>query len=104
MVLTDIIYATIYKDKPGFCEVTLHDGKTELVSTGIGELFNKLNLVSTRGQYLMIGRSAFICENNIVKICPSKRELVMGYDALGKPHQRLTFSEDLLRKLRSEIT
>lgn len=71
MNITAIIYATIYKAQSGFCEVTLSDGRTELVSIGIGELYNKLNQTSTRGRYLMIGRSALICENNIAKICPS---------------------------------
>ena len=51
----------------------------------------------------MIGRSSFICENNIVKISPSRGKLVMGFDTLSAKHQELDFSDYLLRELRNNI-
>lgn len=103
MNYSDIIFATT-SDHPGFCEVTLYDGSNELISIGIGELYKDCNKISNRGRYFMIGRSALICENNIVMINPSKRKLVVGCDSLDKPHQVLEFSDDLLRELRRSIS
>lgn len=103
MNITDIIFAKT-SDKPGFCEVTLYDGSNALLYEGIGELYKKFDSLPNRGRYFMIGRSAIVCENNIVMINPSKRKLVIAYDCLDKPHQVLEFSDDLLRELRRSIS
>ena len=103
MNINDIIYATTCKDRQGFCNVTYCDGTTDIITSGIGELYEILCYVSNRGRYYMIGRSSFICENNIVKINPSKGELVMAYDTLNRKHQVLDFSDHLLRELRKDI-
>lgn len=104
MELTDIIFAKTSKEKPGLCEVCYSDGTSDIVGLGIGELFNRLNLISNRGRYFMIGRSALICENNIIMINPSNRKLVLAYDSLAKTHQVMDFSDNLLRELRREMS
>ena len=99
----DIIYATTCNDRQGFCNVTYCDGTTDIIGSGIGELYERLCHISERGHYFMIGRSALICENNIVKINPSRGELVMAFDTLNRKHQVLDFSDHLLRELRRNI-
>jgi hypothetical protein len=103
MNINDIIYATTCKDRQGFCNVTCCDGTTDIIASGIGELYERLCRISERGHYFMIGRSALICENNIVKINPSRGELVMAFDTLNRKHQVLDFSDHLLRELRRNI-
>ena len=103
MNTNDIIFATTIKTRPGFCKVTYYDGNTDTISHRIGQLFNELNQESTRGRYFMIGRSDLICENNIIKINPAERELIMALDSLSKPHIKMEFSDDILRNLRSEM-
>ena len=103
MNINDIIYATTCRDRQGFCNVTYSDGTTDIIASGIGELYERLCHVSERGHYFMIGRSSLICENNIVKINPSRRKLVMGFDTLSAKHQELDFSDYLLRELRNNI-
>lgn len=100
MNINDIIFATTCRDRQGFCHVTYCDGTTDIIANGIGELYERLCHLSNRGRYFMIGRSSFICENNIVKINPSRRELVMAFDKLSTRHQKLFFSDRLLRELR----
>ncbi len=104
MSISDIIFVTTCKDRPGFCSVTYCDGTTDIIASGIGELFERLSHVSDRGRYFMIGRSCFICENNIVKISPSRGKLVMGFDALNIKHLELDISDYLLRELRKNLT
>jgi hypothetical protein len=99
----NIIFATTSKDRQGFCNVTYYDGTTNVIGSGIGELYEELCRISERGNYFMIGRSALICENNIVKINPSRGELVMAFDTLNRKHQVLDFSDHLLRELRRNI-
>jgi hypothetical protein len=103
MNINDIIYATTCRDRQGFCHVTYCDGTTDIIANGIGELYERLCHLSNRGRYFMIGRSSFICENNIVKINPSRGKLVMGFDTLSAKHQELDFSDYLLRELRNNI-
>ena len=103
MNISDIIFSATCKDRQGFCDVTYCDGTTDTIASGIGELYERLRQVSERGNYFMIGRSALICENNIVKINPSKEELVMAFDTLNRKHQVLDFSDHLLRELRRNI-
>lgn len=103
MNINDIIFAATYKERLGFCNVIYCDGTTDIIGSRIGELYKKLCRISDRGHYFMIGRSALICENNIVKINPSKRELVMAFDTLNRKHLILDFSDHLLRELRRNI-
>lgn len=103
MNINDIIFAETCKDRQGFCNVIYCDGTTDIIGGGIGELYKKLCRISDSGLYFMIGRSALICENNIVKINPSKRELVMAFDTLTRKHLILDFSDHLLRELRRNI-
>ena len=100
MNINEIIFATTCKDRQGVCNVTYCDGTTDTIVSGIGELYEGLCRLSNRGRYFMIGRSSFICENNIVKISPSRGKLVMGFDTLSTKHQELDFSDHLLRELR----
>ncbi len=105
MIISDIIFATTCKDRPGFCQVSYNDGTTDIIGRGIGELYNELCQVSNRGRYFMIDRSSFICENNIIMINPSKKVLVMAFDSLNIPHKELlSFSDDVLRRLRNAIS
>jgi hypothetical protein len=102
MNINDIIFATTCKD---VCNVTYWDGTTDIVPKGIGELYKDLCRVSNHGRFFMIGRSTLICENNIIQINPSKGKLVMAFDTLNKKHLVLKgYSDDLLRKLRSNIS
>lgn len=103
MNINDIIYSTTCKDRQGFCNVTCCDGTTDIIASGIGELYERLCHISNRGRFLMIGRSSFICENSIIKICPSKGKLVMGFDTLNLKHQEMDFSDHLLRELRKNF-
>ena len=103
MNINDIIFAETSKDRQGFCNVTYCDGTTDIIASGIGELYEKLCHISERGRFFMIGRSSFICENSIVKISPSKGKLVMGFDTLNIKHKELGFSDHLLRELRKNI-
>lgn len=103
MNINDIIFATTCKERQGFCNITYCDGTTDIISATIGVLYEVLSTISTRGRYFMIGRSSLICENNIVKINPSRGELVMAYDTLNRKHQVLDFSDHLLRELRKDI-
>ena len=103
MNTNDIIFAKTIVRQPGVCDVTYCDGTTDVVWRGIGDLYDLLTLISNRGRYLMIGRSSLICENNIVMINPSKGKLVLAFDSLGKRHQMLEFSDNLLRELRGNF-
>ena len=103
MNISDIIFSATCKDRQGFCDVTYCDGTTDIIASGIGELYERLCHISERGRYFMIGRSSFICENSIVKISPSKGKLVMGFDTLNRRHTELVFSDHLLRVLRKNI-
>ena len=87
------------------CEVTYSDGATAIVDYGINELFKILSTSKPRRRrYFMVGRSALICENNIVKIHPAKKTLIMAYDSIEKEHKELKyFSDNLLRKLRNDM-
>ena len=102
MNISNIIFATC-KDKQGFCNVTYCDGTTDIIASGIGKLYERLCRESICGRYFMIGRSSLICENNIVKISPSRGKLVMGFDTLSAKHQELDFSDYLLRELRGAV-
>ncbi len=105
MDITDIIYATTCKEQKGACNVSYSNGTTDIIMSGIGELYNELCQVSNRGRYFMIDRSSFICENNIIMINPSKKLLVMAFDSLNIPHKVLSlFSDDVLRRLRKAIS
>lgn len=104
-LISKIIYATTSEEHPGCCDVIFDDGSAaNTLGFRISELYDELNRISTRGRYFMIDRSSLICENNIIKINPSRGELVMACDSLGKRHQKLSFSDDLLRRLRSNIS
>lgn len=103
MEISDIIYATTCRDRQGFCHVTSCDGTTDIIASGIGDLFDMLCDSSVRGRYFMIGRSALICENNLIQINPSRGELVLGYDDLSIKHRVLKFSEYLLREFRNNL-
>lgn len=105
MDITDIIYATTCKEQKRACNVSYSNGTTDIIMSGIGELYNELCQVSNRGRYFMIDRSSFICENNIIMINPSKKVLVMAFDSLNIPHKELSsFSDDVLRRLRNAIS
>jgi hypothetical protein len=99
----DIIYATTCRDIPGYCDVTYCDGTVDTIPERIGLLYQELNRASNRGRYFMIGRSALICENNIIQINPSREELVLGFDDLSIRHRVLTFSDYLLREFRNNL-
>jgi hypothetical protein len=42
MNINDIIFAATCKDRPGFCHVTYCDGTTDIIASGIGELYESL--------------------------------------------------------------
>ena len=101
MTSKHIIYAETVIGE-GACEVVYGDGSRDTDLRGIGELFRDLKLDDS--PYLMVGRSALVCCNNIIKVAPARGILVVAPDDLGKPHLELTyFSADVLRKLRKEL-
>lgn len=101
MTSKHIIYAETVKGESA-CEVVYGDGSRDTVLSGIGELFRDLMLDDS--PYLMVGRSALVCSNNIIKVAPAKGILVVAPDDLGEPHlERTYFSADVLRKLRMEL-
>ena len=104
MNIDDIIFATTCKDVQRLCNVVYYDGTTDEMVIGIRELYDKLCRLDNRGRFFMIGCSSLICENNIVQISPSKGILMMAFDTLNSPHKELIFSDDLLRKLREQIS
>ncbi len=96
-----IIHAKTCK-QPGCCEVTYGDGTTDVVTKSIGELYSELN--STGDPiYYMVGRSDFVCLDNIVKIHPVGRELTLAFDSLNLKHLQLNYTPKLLRDLRGKI-
>ncbi len=88
--------------QPGCCEVTYGDGTTDVVTKSIGKLYSELNSIGNP-IYHMVGRSDLVCLDNIVKIHPVGRELVLAYDSLYLKHLRLNYSPKLLRALRGKI-
>ena len=101
MTSKHIIYAETVIGESA-CEVVYGDGSRDTDLRGIGELFRDLMLDDS--PYLMVGRSALVCSNNIIKVAPAKGILVVAPDDLSKPHLELTyFSADVLRKLRTEL-
>ena len=101
MTSKHIIYAETVIGE-GVCEVVYGDGSRDTDLRGIGELFRDLMLDDS--PYLMVGRSALVCSNNIIKVAPAKGILVVAPDDLGEPHlERTYFSADVLRKLRMEL-
>lgn len=101
MTSKHIIYAETVIGESA-CEVVYGDGSRDTDLRGIGELFSDLMLDDS--PYLMVGRSALVCSNNIIKVAPARGILVVAPDDLGKPHLELTyFSADVLRKLRKEL-
>ena len=101
MTSKHIIYAETVKGESA-CEVVYGDGSRDTDLRGIGELFRDLMLDDS--PYLMVGRSALVCSNNIIKVAPANGILVVAPDDLSKPHLELTyFSADVLRKLRTEL-
>lgn len=104
MNIGDIIFATTSQDGPGLCNVVYYDGTTDVMAIGIGELYDKLCRLDNRGRFFMIGRSSLMCENNIVHISPSRGIVMMAFDTLNSPHKKLKFSDDLLRRLREQIS
>lgn len=86
----------------GCCEVTYGDGTTDILTKTIGELYEELNATGD-SFYPMVGRSAFICADNVVKIYPAKGELILAYDLLSLKHLQLVYSSKILRDLRGKI-
>ena len=115
MILKDVVYAEAKKDEQ-FCRVYFCDGTADIVPYGIGELFGHLQKSSEGRHYHMIGRSALVCEENIVMLAPTKKitdeekqetkkgVLVIASDELEIKHKVFHFSEELLRDLRGKIS
>ncbi len=89
-------------NQPGCCEVIYGDGTTNILTKTIGELNVELNATG-ESFYPMVGRSAFICADNVVKIYPAKGELILAYDLLSMKHLQLVYSSKILRDLRGKI-
>lgn len=102
--MPNIIFAVTNKDKNGFCDVLYDDMTDNILSVGINKLFENVKKSNPESRYLMVGRSCFVCVDNIFMICPSRRELILAGNSLEKQHininEKAKCSDDLLRELR----
>ena len=105
--MPNIIFAVTNKDKNGFCDVLYDDMTDNILSVGINKLFENVKESNPESRYLMVGRSCFVCVDNIFMICPSRRELILAGNSLEKQHininEKAKCSDDLLRELRRDI-
>ena len=105
--MPNIIFAVTNKDKNGFCDVLYDDMTDNILSVGINKLFENVKKSNPESRYLMVGRSCFVCVDNIFMICPSRRELILAGNSLEKQHininEKAKCSDDLLRELRRDI-
>ena len=105
--MPNIIFAITNKDKNGVCDVLYDDMTENICFVGINELFKNVSESNPESRYFMIGRSCFVCEDNIFMICPSRRELILAGNSLEKQHininEKAKCSDDLLRELRRNI-
>ena len=105
--MPNIIFAVTNKDKNGFCDVLYDDMTDNILSVGINKLFENVKKSNPESRYLMVGRSCFVCVDNIFMICPSRRELILAGNSLEKQHininEKAKCSDDLLRELRRNI-
>ena len=105
--MPNIIFAVTNKDKNGFCYVLYDDMTDNILSVGINKLFENVKKSNPESRYLMVGRSCFVCVDNIFMICPSRRELILAGNSLEKQHininEKAKCSDDLLRELRRDI-
>lgn len=105
--MPNIIFAVTNKDKNGFCDVLYDDMTDNILSVGINKLFENEKKSNPESRYLMVGRSCFVCVDNIFMICPSRRELILAGNSLEKEYininEKANCSDDLLRELRKNI-
>lgn len=100
----NIIFAQTCKEKSGFCDVIYDDMKPGCAYMGIGDLLEIVKSKNSSSKYHMIGRSRFVCEDNILKIHPCKKELIIAGNILTAEHMTLVdISDDLLRRLQKDI-
>lgn len=102
--MPNIIFAITNKDQNGVCDVLYDDMTEDIRFTGINKLIENVRESNPNSRYFMIGRSCFVCEDNIFMICPSRRELILAGNSLEKQHininEKAKCSDDLLRELR----
>ena len=105
--MPNIIFAVTNKDKNGFCDVLYDDMTEDSCFIGINKLFENEKESNPESRYLMVGRSCFVCVDNIFMICPSRRELILAGNSLEKEYininEKANCSDDLLRELRKNI-
>ena len=105
--MPNIIFEVTNNDKNGFCDVLYDDMTDNILSVGINKLFENVKKSNPESRYLMVGRSCFVCVDNIFMICPSRRELILAGNSLEKQHininEKAKCSDDLLRELRRNI-
>ena len=100
----NIIFAHTCAKKSGYCNVIYDDMANDLVTMGIGKLLQIVKSNNPSSEYHMIGRSCFVCEDNIIKIHPCKKELIIAGNILTSEHMTLVdISDDLLRRLQKNI-
>ena len=100
----NIIFAQTSDIKSGFCDVIYDDMKPGCAYMGIGDLLEIVKSNNPSSKYHMIGRSRFVCEDNILKIHPCKKELIIAGNILTAKHKTLVdISDDLLRRLQKDI-
>lgn len=101
----NIIFAQTSDIKSGFCYVIYDDmAEDSVVPMGIGDLLKIVKTNNPSSKYHMIGRSCFVCEDNIIKIHPCKKELIIAGNILTAKHKTLVdISDDLLRRLQKDI-
>ena len=99
----NIIFAHTCAKKSGYCNVIYDDMANDLVTMGIGKLLQIVKSNNPSSEYHMIGRSCFVCEDNIIKIHPCKKELIIAGNILTAEHKTLEFSDDLLRRLLKKL-
>lgn len=103
--MPNIIFAITNKDQNGVCNVLYDDMTEDIRFTGINKLIENVRESNPNSRYFMVGRSCFVCEDNIFMICPSRRELILAGNSLEKQHininEKANCSDDLLRELRN---
>lgn len=99
----NIIFAQTCAEKSGYCNVIYDDMANDLVTMGIGELLQIVKSNNPSSKYHMFKRSCFVCEDNIIKIHPCKKELIIAGNDLAAKHKTLVFSYDLLHSLQKNI-
>lgn len=109
MNYNSIIFAETQRDAPGCCHVIYEDMKEDVVFEGINKLLSNVRDANPSNRYHMIGRSSFVCEDNIVKIHPSKNVLIIAGNFLTTAHTEISnskeahFSDELLRRLKENM-